>query len=168
MIQLQAADAAAMDSLGANLGRALNEGAVVYLRGQLGAGKTTLVRGVLHGLGFAGQVRSPTYTLVEGYEIGEHRLYHLDLYRIRGAEELEYLGARDLDDPALWVFAEWPEHGERRLPAPDLVLDFELRDLGRLIRAESHTNRGHRLIQAWQETTHKSEDITGVPKPAGL
>lgn len=75
MIQLQAADAAAMDSLGANLGRALNEGAVVYLRGQLGAGKTTLVRGVLHGLGFAGQVRSPTYTLVEGYEIGEHRLY---------------------------------------------------------------------------------------------
>lgn len=143
------ADAAAMDSLGANLGRALTGGAVVYLRGELGAGKTTLVRGVLHGLGFTGQVRSPTYTLVEGYEFGARRLYHLDLYRIRGAEEMEYLGARDLDDSKLWVFAEWPERGEGRLPAPDMLLNFEVREQGRCVKPEVQTARGQELLQAW-------------------
>lgn len=149
MTELDVAGAAVMDSLGADLGRALTGGAVVYLQGELGAGKTTLVRGVLHGLGFAGHVRSPTYTLVEGYEFGARRLYHLDLYRIRGAEEMEYLGARDLDDSKLWVFAEWPERGAGRLPAPDLLLNFELREPSRRIRAEAHTARGRELLQAW-------------------
>lgn len=152
-----------MDSLGANLGRALTSGAVVYLRGELGAGKTTLVRGVLRGLGFTGQVRSPTYTLVEGYEFGARRLYHLDLYRIRGAEEMEYLGARDLDDPDLWVFAEWPERGERRLPASDLLLDFELWEPGRRIRAEAQTTRGERLLRAW--LVGKGRAVGGTAKP---
>lgn len=138
-----------MDSLGANLGRALGGGAVVYLHGELGAGKTTLVRGVLGGLGFSGQVRSPTYTLVEGYEIGRRWLYHLDLYRIRGPAELEYLGVRDLDDPELWVFVEWPERGQGSLPASDLVLNFEMQEPGRRIRVEGKTRRGQELARGW-------------------
>lgn len=150
MIAFNVADATAMDFLGANLGRALTTGAVVYLHGELGAGKTTLVRGVLRGLGFTGHVRSPTYTLVEGYEFAARRLYHLDLYRIRGAEELEYLGVRDLDDPDLWVFAEWPERGEGRLPTSDLVLNFDVQEPGRRVRAEPHGRRGQDLVQSWK------------------
>lgn len=138
-----------MESLGANLGQSLGDGAVVYLHGELGVGKTTLVRGVLRGLGYTGQVRSPTYTLVEGYEFDGRQLYHLDLYRIRGAEEMEYLGARDLDDSNLWVFAEWPERGGGLLPGSDLVLNFELREPGRLVLAEAQTERGQSLLQAW-------------------
>lgn len=149
MTELNVADAAAMDSLGADLGRALGGGAVVYLHGELGAGKTTLVRGVLRGLGFSGQVRSPTYTLVEGYEISGRRLYHLDLYRIRRPAELEYLGVRDLDDPELWVFVEWPERGQGSLPVPDLVLNFEIQEPGRRIRAEGKSQRGQALARAW-------------------
>ncbi|MDE2070424.1 MAG: tRNA (adenosine(37)-N6)-threonylcarbamoyltransferase complex ATPase subunit type 1 TsaE [Gammaproteobacteria bacterium] len=157
-----------MDALGQALGRSLQNGAVVYLRGQLGTGKTTLVRGVLKGLGFDGRVRSPTYTLVEGYEIGGHQLYHLDLYRIRGPEEMEYLGARDLDDPDLWVFAEWPEHGEGRLPEPDLVLNFELRESGRSIRAESQTGRGEQLTRAWLARLRTIPGTGGEPEAAEL
>lgn len=157
-----------MDALGQALGRSLHNGAVVYLRGQLGAGKTTLVRGVLKGLGFEGRVRSPTYTLVEGYEIGGYRLYHLDLYRIRGPEEMEYLGARDLDDGDLWVFVEWPDHGEGRLPEPDLVLNFELREPGRLIRAEPRSGRGEDLTQAWLARMRTNPGVEGEPKAAEL
>lgn len=152
-----------MEALGQALGRSLQSGAVVYLRGQLGAGKTTLVRGVLKGLGFEGRVRSPTYTLVEGYEIGERRLYHLDLYRIRGPEEMEYLGARDLDDPSLWVFAEWPDHGEGQLPVPDLVLNFELHEPGRLIRAEPRSGRGEELTRAWLARVRTNPGVGSKP-----
>lgn len=168
MTDLNAPSAADMDGLGQALGRSLQNGAVVYLRGQLGAGKTTLVRGVLKGLGFDGRVRSPTYTLVESYEIGGHRLYHLDLYRIRGPEEMEYLGARELDDPNLWVFAEWPEHGEGRLPVPDLMLNFEMHEPGRLIRAEPRSGRGEELTRAWLARVRTHPDVGGGPRSAGL
>ncbi|MGH8455045.1 MAG: tRNA (adenosine(37)-N6)-threonylcarbamoyltransferase complex ATPase subunit type 1 TsaE, partial [Nevskiales bacterium] len=85
------ADAAATERLGAALASALGEGgAVIYLRGELGTGKTTLTRALLQRLGHTGRVRSPTYTLVEPYEIGTRRAYHLDLYRLSAAEELEY------------------------------------------------------------------------------
>lgn len=157
-----------MDALGQALGCSLQDGAVVYLHGQLGAGKTTLVRGVLKGLGFEGRVRSPTYTLVESYEIGAHQLYHLDLYRIRGPEEMEYLGARDLDDANLWVFAEWPEHGAGRLPEPDLVLNFEMRDPGRLIRVEPRSARGEQLARAWLARMCTIPGDGGEPKSAKL
>lgn len=142
-----------MDTLGMRLGHALEGGAVVYLNGELGAGKTTLVRGVLRGLGFSGRVRSPTYTLVEAYDIADRRLYHLDLYRIRGPAELEYLGIRELDLPDLWVFVEWPERGEGRLPAPDLVLSFELLEAGRRISLAAASARGRDLEAAWQAST---------------
>lgn len=150
MTEFTPADAAATHALGANLGRALEGGAVVYLQGELGAGKTTFVRGVLDGLGFKGHVRSPTYTLVEGYEIDGHHLYHLDLYRIRGTEELEYLGIRELDAPELLVFVEWPERANGSLPVPDLILGFELQEPGRKLSVQTPSKRGRELARAWQ------------------
>lgn len=158
MTTLTAAGPAEMDTLGQCLGRALRGGAVVYLQGELGAGKTTFVRGVLKGLGHPGPVRSPTYTLVEGYDLSGHMLYHLDLYRIRGFAELEYLGIRDLDDPDLWVFVEWPERGAGSLPAADITLRLEMQDLGRVMRADAATERGRTLVSAWLSEINKTQE----------
>ena len=96
-------------------------GAVIYLEGPLGAGKTTLARGLLRALGVQGTVRSPTYTLLEPYDLGGGRtLIHLDLYRLNGPAELEPLGLRDYPPERCWWLVEWPERGGARLPAPDL------------------------------------------------
>jgi len=97
----------------------------VYLQGDLGTGKTTLVRGILRGLGHTGPVRSPTYTLLEPYALGAMCLYHLDLYRLGDPEELEYLGLRDLLDGRNLLLVEWPERGRGVLPAPDLTIRIE-------------------------------------------
>lgn len=158
MTTLTAADPAEMGALGQCLGRALRGGVVVYLQGELGAGKTTLVRGVLKGLGHLGTVRSPTYTLVEGYDLPGHMLYHLDLYRIRGFAELEYLGIRDLDDPDLWVFVEWPERGSGSLPAADITLRLEMQDPGRVMHADAATERGRALVSAWLSEINKTQE----------
>jgi tRNA threonylcarbamoyl adenosine modification protein YjeE len=107
--------------------------AVVYLRGDLGAGKSSLARALLRALGVEGTIRSPTYTLVERYPLptgGE--AWHLDLYRIADAGELDYLGL-DSDEARLWL-VEWPDRGEGMLPAPDLVIHLEVEGDGR--RAE--------------------------------
>lgn len=158
MTTLTAADPAEMGARGQCLGRALRGGVVVYLQGELGAGKTTLVRGVLKGLGHPGPVRSPTYTLVEGYDLPGHMLYHLDLYRIRGFAELEYLGIRDLDDPDLWVFVEWPERGSGSLPAADITLRLEMQDPGRVMHADAATERGRALVSAWLSEINKTQE----------
>ena len=112
-------------ALGAALARAgLREGAV-YLAGDLGAGKTTFVRGFLRALGVAGPIRSPTFTLVEEYRAGAAAVVHYDLYRLAEAEELEYLGLRDhVGSGALCLF-EWPERGSGVLPAPVLDVRFD-------------------------------------------
>jgi tRNA threonylcarbamoyladenosine biosynthesis protein TsaE len=106
-------------------------GALVFLEGDLGAGKTTLVRGLLRGLGHRGPVRSPTYTLVETYELPGALVHHLDLYRIADPEELEYLGIRDLLDGNSLVLVEWPERGAGVLPAPDIRVHIEHLQEGR-------------------------------------
>lgn len=152
MIRFHAHDVTSMNALGAALAVALrNMGAVVYLHGDLGAGKTTLVRGVARGLGIEGPIRSPTYTLVEGYELPDGMLYHLDLYRLAGAAELEFLGVRDLEAPANRIFIEWPERvAAGSLPAADLWLSLASEGDGRAVSVQALTPRGEQLARVWR------------------
>jgi len=132
---LHLSDAAATEILGRALARALPplalNPAVCYLRGDLGAGKTTCVRSLLHALGIAGIVRSPTYTLIETYPAGAITCVHVDLYRLRGAEDLEDLGLREYWAPGHLVLVEWPERAGGALASPDLALDLAYADAGR-------------------------------------
>ena len=107
---------------------------VVYLHGDLGAGKTTLVRGALRALGYEGAVRSPTYTLLERYELGGQVIVHFDLYRLADPEELHALGLRELLEEAAMLFFEWPERGEGLLPPATLTLRFDLEGDGRRVQ----------------------------------
>jgi tRNA threonylcarbamoyladenosine biosynthesis protein TsaE len=124
-------DSAATEALGAALARAFpeeNEGAVVHLRGELGSGKTTCARSLLHALGVTATVRSPTYTLVDTYSVAELNCVHVDLYRVRSSLEVEELGLRDLTGPGYLMLIEWPEKGGVAVPQGDL--DLQLRYSG--------------------------------------
>lgn len=133
-------------AFGARLARALRPPCVLYLEGDLGTGKTTLTRGVLRGLGHAGSVRSPTYTLIESYILEGVPLYHLDLYRLGDPEELEYLGLRDLlEEEAIWIL-EWPERGAGLLPKADLRIHIQYRDAGRHLVLTAVTARGAAIL----------------------
>ena len=130
----------AMRELGVRLGHALAQlrdaPVCVFLEGELGAGKTTLASGVLAAVGVAGPARSPTYTLIEPYEIGDHQLYHIDLYRLTHPDEIEPLGLRDLLAPGALLLIEWPSRALERLPSPDLTLSIEYAqpsEAGRLV-----------------------------------
>ncbi|HEU0197969.1 MAG TPA: tRNA (adenosine(37)-N6)-threonylcarbamoyltransferase complex ATPase subunit type 1 TsaE [Nevskiaceae bacterium] len=127
------ADADATAQLGARIAREITQlpGGVVFLRGPLGAGKTCLARGLLRALGVTGAVRSPTFTLMELYELSAIKLLHLDLYRLAGAEELYGLGLADYATDDWWWLVEWPERGLGGLPAPWLDLRLEVAGAGR-------------------------------------
>lgn len=127
-------DSAATEALGAQLAEPLREGGIVLLSGELGAGKTTLVRALLHALGHDGPVRSPTYALVEPYRIGSLEVRHLDLYRIADPEELEFLGLRDWLLPGYLLLVEWPERAQGLLPDADLSIELEHVEHGRKVR----------------------------------
>ena len=120
-MKLYLPDEEAQVRCGETLARLLPSRAIVFLEGNLGAGKTTLVRGVLRGLGWQGNVKSPTYTIVEPYELDGVNLYHFDLYRLADPEELEYLGLREMLGHGM-LFFEWPERGRGFLPEPDCVI----------------------------------------------
>lgn len=138
--------AAATEMLGARLAAMLAPGCIVYLSGDLGAGKTTLVRGLVHALGHHGAVKSPTFTLVEPYQIGQWRLFHWDLYRLTDPEELEFLGLRDqLDDQAV-LLIEWPERGRGELPAADLEITLSYAGAGRTCRLVAISTTGQRML----------------------
>jgi tRNA threonylcarbamoyladenosine biosynthesis protein TsaE len=110
------------------------EGApLVFLEGQLGAGKTTLVRGILRSLGHMGSVKSPTYTLLEPYEVAGRTVYHFDLYRIGDSEELDFIGIDELVDADALKLIEWAERGAARLPTPDVTIRLSLEGEGRHI-----------------------------------
>lgn len=139
--------AEAMEALGAQLARAAVP-AIVYLDGELGTGKTTLVRGLLRAMGHTGKVRSPTYTLVEPYRLDAGNVYHLDLYRLGHAEELEFLGLRDLLSGSALLLVEWPERGAGILPGADLVIHIKYADGddGREVSLEPASEAGCQLI----------------------
>lgn len=144
--QLRVGDEPGMEMLGARLGRALDQGGVVYLDGTLGAGKTTLARGLIRGAGHPGVVKSPTYTLVEPYPFPDHPVYHFDLYRLQDPEELELMGVRDYFTPEALVLVEWPERGGGLLPAPDLHLTITVVPEGRDLTLTALTNRGQAAL----------------------
>lgn len=138
--------AAATERLGARLARVLRPGCILYLRGELGAGKTTLARGLLRGLGHRGTVKSPTYTLVEPYQIGAWRLFHWDLFRLGDPEELEFLGLRDQLDGEAVLLIEWPERGQGELPAADVEIGLDYAGAGRSCRMEARSKVGIELL----------------------
>lgn len=114
------------EAFGAALWRALPDKCLVFLYGDLGAGKTTLIRGVLRAAGYQNVVRSPTYSLVEEYELsGDRRLFHFDLYRLKDPEELEWMGMSDYLRQAAICFIEWPQMGKGMLPVADLEIRLE-------------------------------------------
>jgi len=134
------------ESLGGQFARTYPERddglAVVYLKGDLGAGKTTFARGFLRAQGIQRLVRSPSYTLLEIYETGARTTLHLDLYRLRDASELDNLGLREWAKPGhLWLI-EWPERGDARLPAADVSVRLTSGAQGHEIELSSHTELG--------------------------
>ena len=113
-----------MLAVGGKLAALCAPGVSFYLSGPLGAGKTTLARGILHGLGYAGRVKSPSYALVESYMIAQLPVYHIDLYRLADAREIENLGMRDYMDGRAVCLLEWPERAQGRLPPPSVHIDL--------------------------------------------
>ncbi|RVU30124.1 tRNA (adenosine(37)-N6)-threonylcarbamoyltransferase complex ATPase subunit type 1 TsaE [Neptunomonas marina] len=136
------ADEAAMEHVGAVLLEAMQQRGVVHLQGDLGMGKTTLSRGLLRAAGHQGAVKSPTYTLVEPYDVAQGTIYHFDLYRLLDPEELEYLGIRDYFTEDSLALIEWPDKGQGLLPEPDLELFLTPQDEGRALRWQAHSEHG--------------------------
>ena len=121
------------ERFGADLFKSLPSKCLIFLYGDLGAGKTTMVRGFLRAAGYNGTVKSPTYTLVEEYTIGDRKIFHFDLYRVVDPEELEWIGIRDYFDQDSICFIEWPGKGKGFLPEPDRVITLKTQGLGRTV-----------------------------------
>lgn len=136
----------AQERLGAVLAEACPRPCIVYLEGDLGAGKTTLVRGFLRALGHTGPVRSPTFTLLEPYDFAAGPVFHLDLYRLAHPDELAYLGLRDLVGGQSILLVEWPDRGQGELPAPDLRIVIEHLADGRRVRLLPVTPAGEAAV----------------------
>lgn len=143
------ADEAAVAQWAQILAPQLAGGGVIWLRGDLGAGKTTFARALLVALGVAGRIKSPTYSLIESYQAGALAIHHLDLYRIADPGELEWLGLDDLPGAPGLFLIEWPERGGEALPAADLVLELAHAAHGRDLRALAMNARG----EAWLSAT---------------
>ncbi|TAL93349.1 MAG: tRNA (adenosine(37)-N6)-threonylcarbamoyltransferase complex ATPase subunit type 1 TsaE [Rhodanobacter sp.] len=140
-------DEAATAALASRVAARLDDGLVFYLHGPLGAGKTSFARALLTALGVGERVKSPTYSLMEGYTARERPAWHLDLYRIADPGELEWLGLDTLTDPDALVLVEWPERGAGALPAADLELRLDYLGEGRRAQLRAFTARGVRLLR---------------------
>ena len=150
------ADEAATVTIGESLAKVLQwqtdqqqaqQSLVVFLNGDLGAGKTTLTRGFVRGMGHKGNVKSPTYTLVEPYELPPWQVYHFDLYRLSDPEELEYMGIRDYFIDNCCCFIEWPEKGAGLLANADIIINMVYQDEHRIIDLRACSNRGEGVLQ---------------------
>jgi tRNA threonylcarbamoyladenosine biosynthesis protein TsaE len=140
------ADEAATARLAARLAESLRPGMVIFLRGNLGAGKTTLVRTLLQSLGYAGRVKSPSYALVEHYEITGLHLRHFDLYRFRDPAEWEAAGFRDEFNGINICLIEWPEKAQGLLPRDDIDIEFNILPFGRNVTLSAHTAIGKKCL----------------------
>jgi tRNA threonylcarbamoyladenosine biosynthesis protein TsaE len=141
-VHVELDDEAATLALGTRLARVLQPGLCIWLVGDLGAGKTTLARGMLRGLGYLGRVKSPTYTLVELYALSRFNLYHFDLYRIADPDEWEDAGFREYFNDASVCVVEWPEKAKGVLPAADVQVRLEFDDERRRAFVDGLTERG--------------------------
>lgn len=158
-MQVQLDNEEAQVAFGEALGQALQGRGLIYLEGELGAGKTTLTRGILRAYGHHGAVKSPTYTLIEPYELDSQRVYHLDLYRLSDPEELEFIGGRDvLADDALCII-EWPSRGEGWLPTPDLRLVLKVAAQGRLVSLTACSDLGTRILALLQRQIREESKV---------
>jgi tRNA threonylcarbamoyladenosine biosynthesis protein TsaE len=136
---------------GRRLGAVCIPGTVLFLEGDLGAGKTTFCRGFLRAFDYSASVKSPTYTLVEPYELPSGLIYHFDLYRLGHAEELEYMGIRDYFSADSICLIEWPERGAGVLPLPDLKVRISVHGNGRFLDVVAVTPLGEQLAANYRE-----------------
>lgn len=144
--QIQLPDESATKQVAGVLSQCCDEAVTIYFVGNLGAGKTTFIRGFLRGLNYEGKVKSPTYTLVEPYHINDRDVFHFDLYRLKDPNELEFIGIDDYFHSEAICLLEWPEKGEDKLPSPDLTCYIEPSQSGRLLRIESRSNKGNVVL----------------------
>jgi len=120
---------------------------IIYLQGDLGAGKTTFARGLITAMGHSGNVKSPTFTLVETYQLSHARLYHFDLYRLNDPHELEYIGLRELvGEDDIICLIEWPDKGGDEVPAADLVIQLQYQGDSRSLQTSAKTTKGQKII----------------------
>ncbi|MEM9243116.1 MAG: tRNA (adenosine(37)-N6)-threonylcarbamoyltransferase complex ATPase subunit type 1 TsaE [Pseudomonadota bacterium] len=135
--QLRLRDESRTLALGRCLAKVISGGDIIFLSGPLGAGKTSLVRGCLTGLGYQGLVKSPTYTLVESYNIAENTIHHFDLYRLKSSDELEMIGIRDYFSSTAICMIEWPERATEVLPRPTAQFNFTIDGEQRLVELQT-------------------------------
>jgi tRNA threonylcarbamoyladenosine biosynthesis protein TsaE len=156
-IELTLADAEATETLGEALARAFPGAvrgcAVLYLRGELGAGKTTCARSLLRALGVGGLIRSPTFTLLESYRLGAVTCIHVDLYRLQSPVEVDELGLREHLNPDCLMLIEWPEKGGDAVPAADLELTLEYAHAGRRATLRARTMLGIEWLDLLRQNT---------------
>lgn len=136
-----------MLNFGKKLSKKLGHRAILYFQGDLGAGKTTLIRGILQGLGYKGRVKSPTYTLVENYEIDGTQIFHFDFYRLQDTSELEHLGLRDYFAQPAILLIEWPERAGNLLPNPDIHCTITVQEKGRILDWVAFSHRGEEILK---------------------
>ena len=148
-LELRAETAEAMEALGTRLAGCLHPGLVIFFHGELGAGKTTFIRGILRGFGYTGAVKSPTYTLVEPYALTKFPVYHFDLYRLNDPEELEFIGVRDYLEGQGVCLIEWAERGATVLPGPDVEITIERAGEARVVRWSARSDKGFRLLRGF-------------------
>jgi tRNA threonylcarbamoyladenosine biosynthesis protein TsaE len=147
IVEYQVEDEAGTHVVARQLGTELNAKGVVYLAGTLGAGKTTFSRGILRSYGYDGAVKSPTFTLVEPYDLQWGQVYHFDLYRIADPEELEFLGIDDYLAGGHLCLIEWSERGEGFLPGADLRVELVPKGDGRNIKIETYSPFGEAVCE---------------------